>query len=143
MFDQCKKQNKKSHASIPLRHCPFILNCSRFDFNTLQALLPDLFRIVTPSHRVGPLPRQQSPRTESVSLIRASSLSAVIRSAFLHQWEAAEKIPDPLVPAEESQWISRPVCVCILFDININPYCACRVFVFWALPYKLRSFLDS
>ncbi len=37
-------------------------------------------------------------------------------------------VPDPVVAAEESSLIST-VC-CIVFEVNINPCCVCRVHVF-------------
>jgi hypothetical protein len=76
----------------------FIENCRLFA-STLLKLVPEFVRIAA-ILLVGPLfSLLRPPGTASVGL----SLSAIIRMAFSHQWEAPKKVPNHFVAAEESR----------------------------------------
>jgi hypothetical protein len=117
-------KNLPLFSSFSYCTAPFYFKLQVFLLHRFLSFLPELFRI---SILLGwtSLTSTQPMGTTSVGFVSP----AVIRSAFFHQWEAA-KVPDSLVAADESLLISDLCVYCILFDINVDPFCDCCVYMF-------------
>ncbi len=66
----------------------------------------------------------------------SASLSAIIVLAFSNQWEAAKKVPNHFVAAEESRWYQACLC-CTVFEVKIQIPTLFTVFM-QAFIYSLK-----